>query len=232
MARIGGLLAGQVALVTGASAGPGCAIAQALAQAGAAVGLCDTNPDRLERVAEDIRAGGGRVLPFTADISKRFAVSAMLEGLRDEFGGVNIVVNATLINRRADLLDLDEYDWQRVIAINLGGAFQCTQLAARIMADEGGGAVVNVVAGVAQHARPDSAAFAVSQAGLLGFTEVAAQALAPRGVRVNAVVIEDLESASGLTRAAQTVIALCAPDAQGVTGQTLVIDASQQDETQ
>jgi NAD(P)-dependent dehydrogenase (short-subunit alcohol dehydrogenase family) len=136
-------LSGRVALVTGAGEGIGRAVALVLAGAGAAVCVHDINPDRADAVVAAIQAQGGRAMAWVADVSNRFQVAAMIEALRDRLGGQQIVVNAAGVEKQTPFLRIDEYDWRRVLEINLTGAFFCTQLAARVMVDEGGG-VVNI----------------------------------------------------------------------------------------
>lgn len=121
-------LDGRVALVTGAGEGIGTAIALALANAGAAVCVNDVNPDRADRVVEAIQASGGRAIAWVADVSNRFQVTAMIENMRDQLGGLHIVINAAGVEKCADFLLYDEYDWRRVLEVNLTGAFFCTQL--------------------------------------------------------------------------------------------------------
>ena len=230
-------LTGRVALVTGAGSGVGRAAALALAQAGAAVCVNDVNPDRVENVVESIRAAGGQVIGQTADSSNRFQVAALIEATRDAFGGLHILVNAAGVEKRAALLSLDEYDWRRVLDINLTGTFFCTQLAARVMADEGGGVIVNV--GGAHTGTPS---YAASQAGIAGLTRAAARELAAHGIRVNAVQSANITSEAkpadstriplGHTGTASDVAAvvlfLCSDGASFITGQTLVVDGGAQ----
>ncbi|GAB4414478.1 MAG: 3-oxoacyl-[acyl-carrier-protein] reductase [Anaerolineae bacterium] len=225
-------LSGRAAIVTGAARQPGQAIARTLARSGAAVCVVDVNPDRLDETVSLIEREGGRGLGWTGDVSNRFQVAALIEATRDAFGGLHIVVNATTADKRAPLLALDEYDWRRTIEINLTGAFFCTQLAGRVMADEGGGSIVNVsdLIGPLRTAS-DAVSLAASQTGLLGLTRQAARELAGRGVRVNAVCT-GLPTApdSPLSRpvspddVAAAVLFLCSPGATAITGQILVVD--------
>jgi len=178
-----GPLDGRVALVIGAGDGPGRAIALSLAGSGAAVMAAHVNPTLADATAAAIRAADGRALGWQVDISSRFQVAAMIERLRDEFGGLHIVVNAWWVNKRQPFLTLDEYDWRQVIEINLSGAFFTGQLAGRVMADEGGGAIVQLLPPVAPGAA-EQAPYAASAAGIAALCAAMALELEPLGVRV------------------------------------------------
>ncbi len=225
-------LSRQVAIVTGAARDAGRAIALALARAGAAVCAVDVNPDRLDETAHLIEDEGGRALAWTGDVSNRFQAAASIEAARDAFGGLHIVVNATTADKRASLLSLDEYDWRRALEISLTGAFFCTQLAARVMADEGGGAIVNVLNPVGPLlTASDAAPLAASQAGLLGLTRQAARELLGYGVRVNAVcagwpTAPDSPPVHSVSwdNVAAAVLFLCSPGATAITGQMLMVE--------
>lgn len=185
-------LAGRAALVTGAGTDAGRAVALLLAAQGAQVAAGDVNPDSIEQVAETITAAGGRAVALHGDVANRFQASALIEGTRDAFGRLDILVNAAAVHKVGPFDAIDEWDWRRVLDINLTGAFFCTQLAARVMADEnaerGGGVIVNFVAplhGIATQAT----AYNAGRWALAGLTYAAAVELAPRGVRVCGVAV-------------------------------------------
>ncbi|NPV67753.1 MAG: SDR family NAD(P)-dependent oxidoreductase [Anaerolineae bacterium] len=176
----------RVALVIGAGDGPGQAIALGLARRGAAVMAAHINPTLADATADAIQAAGGQALSYTVDIGNRFQVAAMIEQLRDAFGGLHLVVNAWWVNKRQPFLTLDEYDWRRVIEVNLTGAFLVGQLAGRVMVDEGGGAIVQLLPPVAPGA-VQQAPYAASAAGLAALCAAMAAELEPLGVRVLAI---------------------------------------------
>jgi NAD(P)-dependent dehydrogenase (short-subunit alcohol dehydrogenase family) len=181
-------LTGKVALVTGAGRGIGASIARGMAGAGAAVCVNDINPDTAQRTADEIVSMGGDAMPWVADVSNKFQVGSMVEGLRDRWDQFDILVNNAGVEPKSPIVTLDEWDWRKVLDVNLTGAFFCSQLAGRVMMDEGGGVIVNI-ASIAGHNIPlrDRAAYVASKAGLIGFTKECAREYAAYGVRVNAV---------------------------------------------
>lgn len=231
---------GKNALITGAGEGIGWAIADAFGQAGANVFVNDLNPDRAERIAAHInQMGKGRAVGWQGDISNKLLVGPMIEAMRDEFGQIDIVVNAAGVEKQSLLTKLDEWDWRRMMDVNLNGAFFVTQLAGRVMSDEGGGVMVHV-ASTAGHPQPrtNSAAYSASKAGLIAFTKAAAREFAPHGIRVNAVCPANITDDSATTdlssialgrlglaeEVAQVVLFLCSDAASYITGQALHVD--------
>jgi len=181
-------LPGKVALVTGAGRGIGRAIALGLAQAGARVAVNDINPDTAERTAREIRDGGGEAVAFAADVANKLAVHTMINGCLERWGRLDILVNNAGVEPKASILTMDEYDWDRTLAVNLKGAFLCSQFAGRAMREQGGGVIVNI-ASIGGHKIPlkDRAAYCASKAGLVGFTRECAREFAAYGIRVNAI---------------------------------------------
>ena len=225
-------LRGRAAIVTGGGAGCGRSIALALAAAGAAVVVNDLNPDRAEAVRAEIVAGGGGALACPGDVSNRFQAANLIERARDQFGRISLLVNAASAGPlERPLLRLDEWDWRRLLDVNLTGAFFCTQLLGRVMAEEGGGVILNVIfSTIPGTDRPDNsgrggggdAATAAARAGLPGLTQQSARELAPLGIRVNALcAATDADPAE----VAALALFLCSEAAATLNGQSLQVGA-------
>ena len=233
-------LSGQNALVTGAGAGNGRAIALALARCGAAVALNDLNIERAEAVAAEAQDHGGRSLPLHADIANRFQAANMIERTRDAFGKIHILVNAAGAFKAEPMLLIDEWDWRRQIEVNVTGNFFCTQLVGRVMADEGGGRIINLTAAAALGSNMSSGlAYIASKSGILGMTRQAARELAPYNIYVNAIAAGNIDEddmppvpaervvlgRGGIPRdIAGVALFLCSDAAAFMTGQVIVVD--------
>lgn len=223
MRNFGVDLAGKTALVTGAGAGNGRAIALALAANGASVSVIDLNIERADTVAEAIHATGGTALPLQADVSNRFQVANVIERTRDALGKIDILVNAASIFHAEPLLRIDEWNWRRQIEVNITGAFFCMQLVGRVMADEGGGSIINLVSMAAyESSLPAGIGHITGGAGLIGMTRQAARELAHHGIRVNCIASKRQAGISA--DIADAALFLCSNHVKSVTGQVIVVD--------
>jgi 3-oxoacyl-[acyl-carrier protein] reductase len=178
----------KVVLVTGAGRGIGKAIAIAFARAGARVAVNDINPESCAQTAAEISASGGQALACHADVANKLAVQSMLIDIEDRWERVDILINNAGVEPHQPILQLDEWDWNRTIDVNLKGAFLCSQSVGRMMQRQGGGVIVNVasIAGRAAGLR-DRSAYVASKTGLIGFTKECAREFAAHNIRVNAV---------------------------------------------
>ena len=188
------LLNGRVALVTGAAQGIGQACAVRLAKEGAKVAVCDVNPKAGQSVAKSIEAKGGKAIFVPCDVAEVSDVERTLSAVLKAFRRVDILVNNAGVVDDAPFLDLPIEELDRVLGINLRGAFVMAQAVARQMVAQGkpkgsasAGAIVNMSSVNAQFALPDHVAYSISKGGINQLTKAMAIALAPHGIRVNAV---------------------------------------------
>lgn len=182
-----GQLDGRKALITGASRGIGRAIAEAFAAEGADLALLATRQDLLDAVAEQARALGRTCFAQAVDLRDGAAVTAAVNAAKDALGGLDIVVNNAGITCDGLVLRHSEEDWQRVMDVNLTGAFRVTKAASRHLLKSKHGRVINLSSVVGLTGNAGQASYASSKAGLIGFTKSLAQELGSRGVAVNAI---------------------------------------------
>ncbi len=189
-------LAGQVALVTGASSGIGAGVAKALAQAGARVAVNHPNtPESASQVVEEICATGGTAMALTADVSNEDQVKKMYAELFDAYGTIDILVANAGLQRDAALVDMSLAEWQFVLNVNLTGQFLCAREAAREFMHRGVISERSVAAGKiicmssvhevitwAGHCN-----YAASKGGIMLMMKSLAQELAPHRIRVNSI---------------------------------------------
>ncbi len=183
-----GRLDGKRALVTGGSRGIGRAVALRLAEEGADVAVNYRSGEaEAESVAEEARSLGGAAVALQASVADAAQADALIAAAIDALGGLDILVNNAGITRDGLLLRMSEEDWDAVLDTNLKGAFLCTRAAARPMARQRSGRIINMASVVALTGNPGQANYAAAKAGLIGFTKTVARELATRGVTANAI---------------------------------------------
>jgi len=181
-------LAGQVALVTGASRGIGAAIAAELAGAGATVVVnFASSPDAANAVVAGIQAAGGQAWAHRADVADEAQVEAMVKAVLEREGRLDVLVNNAGITRDGLLMRMKSADWQSVIDLNLTGVFLCTRAVSRSMLKARSGRIINITSVVALMGNPGQANYSAAKAGVIGLTRSSAAEFASRGVTVNAV---------------------------------------------
>ncbi len=185
-------LTGRKALVTGATGGIGEAVARALHQAGATVGLHGTRVEKLEALASEL---GERVKLFPADLSDRAAVKELGTKAEAELEGVDILVNNAGITRDGLFVRMSDEDWDKVLEVNLGSVFRLTRELTHPMMRRRHGRIVNITSVVGVTGNPGQANYCASKAGLIGFSKSLAQEIATRNITVNCIAPGFIESA-------------------------------------
>jgi NAD(P)-dependent dehydrogenase (short-subunit alcohol dehydrogenase family) len=183
-------LDGQVAIVTGASRGLGEEMAEGLAEAGAALMICARREQWLTPTIERFAARGFRVEGIVADVSNPVDVQAVVDRTIAIYGRLDILVNNAGITWGARPEDISLDKWQKVIDVNLTGAFLFAQAAGREMLERGSGRIINIASIAGLHAAVDGphyAPYAASKAGLMGLTRELAASWGRHGIRVNAI---------------------------------------------
>lgn len=236
----------RIALVTGAARGIGLATARRFLAEGWRVALLDIDAATLEQVVASL-AEPERTLALPCDIAEPAALAAAFEKLAERFGRLDALVNNAGTAVFKPLLETTHEEWSRVLAVNLTGPFLATQLAAPLMADGGGGAIVNITSISGLRASTLRVAYGTSKAALAHLTKQQAVELASLGIRVNAVAPGPVETAMakavhspeiradyrdavplgryGLEEElAEAIFFLCSDRASYITGQTLAVD--------
>jgi len=235
---------GKTVLVTGAGHGIGRAVALRFGLEGARVMVNDVHRANADAVAKEIGSAGGEGISFVADVSSKAQVDAMFDSLLERFGTIDVLVNnAGLIGMARHFLEADEAWWDKVLGVNLKGAFLCSHRAALVMVRRRAGVMINMSSGGATRAHRGNVAYDASKGGIEAMTRAMALDLAPYGVRVNAIVpglirTYDITDEAAAERGqvvpmgrlgdpediAGPTVFLATEDARYLTGATLAVD--------
>jgi len=247
---MGGLFDGKVALVTGAASGMGLATAQAFAEAGASVVLADIDEAAVNLAASSLADAGYTVLAVRCDVADERDVEAMIDKTVATFGKLDAAYNNAGIQApHVETADASGEDFERVIAVNLRGVWNCMKHELRHMRTRGSGAIVNCSSLGGLVGLPGRDTYHASKHGVIGLTKSAALEYAARGIRINAVCpgIVDTPMVSGMLvtqpeamevmmkeqpigrlgrpeEIASAVLWLCSPGAGFVIGHALAVD--------
>ncbi|NLI00042.1 MAG: SDR family oxidoreductase [Chthonomonadales bacterium] len=241
-------ISGKIAVVTGGTSGLGRAIALGMAQAGATVYAGSRDPGKVADTRAALRAAGPDNDAVALDVADPQSVERTLADVRVRSGRLDILVNAAGITHKAPAIEMALEDWERVLRTNLTGTFLCCQAAARIMQENGGGAIVNIASLASYVGLSWVAAYGASKAAVKELTQVLAVEWADLGIRVNAIapgvfptplnraLIEGTPRGNWLKAHAPmnrfgnpeelvgAAIFLCSPAASFITGETLAVD--------
>jgi 3-oxoacyl-[acyl-carrier protein] reductase len=180
-------LEGRVALVTGASQGIGHACALALAREGATVAVTARNQQKLDQLAGQIAAAGGKAAAFVLDVADEEQVKSGIKSALVQFGKIDILVNNAGITRDQLVMRMKRADWDAVLNTNLTSAYLCIQQVIGSMLKQRWGRIINVTSVFGQMGQAGQANYAASKAGLIGLTMAMAREVASRNITCNAV---------------------------------------------
>lgn len=241
---------GKVALITGSSSGIGRVIALKMAALGAKIAInyidiANIKADA-EAVVKEITDKGGVAAAFAADVSKEDSVNDMIKEIEEKLGSVDILVNNAGITQDTLIMRMKVEQWEKVLDVNLKGAFICTKSVLKGMMKKRYGKIVNIASVVGFSGNPGQANYSASKAGLVGLTKTSALELSSRGIRVNAVAPGFIRTAmtDGLPKevvdamlakialgslgeaddVAEAVLFLASPSSDYITGQTIHVN--------
>ena len=177
----------KTALVTGASQGIGAAVARRLAAQGARVVVAARNVGKLETLAGEIADAGGHAVPLPLDLEDTGSIADRISSLPKELGGIDVLINNAGITQDNLLARMKTEEWERVLRVNLTGAFVTARAVVRDMMKKRWGRIVNVSSVVGLMGNVGQANYAASKAGLIGFCKSMAREVASRGITVNVV---------------------------------------------
>jgi 3-oxoacyl-[acyl-carrier protein] reductase len=184
---LAGRLEDRIAIVTGGGGGLADGICAKLSREGAAVACADVSLEKAERVAGQVAENGGKSLAVEVDVSDRGSVEEMVGRVARELGGVDVLVNNAAIYPRRAWTEIEEEEWDRVMAVNLKGYFLCARAVYPRMRERGGGSIVNVSSITFFIGWTLLLDYVTSKGGIVGFTRTLAREVGPDGINVNAI---------------------------------------------
>jgi 3-oxoacyl-[acyl-carrier protein] reductase len=236
----------KIAIVTGGASGIGKAIAERLAREGAGVVICDVDLKSAQEISDRFKEKDLNSKAFEVDVSDSSQVEKVVNNIAEEFKRIDVLVNNAGISKDSLLIRIDPSDWDKILAVNLKGAFNFTKSTARVMMRQKYGRIINITSVVGIMGNAGQSSYSASKAGLVGLTKSTAKELALRGITVNAVapgyiqtpmtenlsqaVKEGYLSSIPLGKAgtpqqvANLVLFLASDEADYITGQVIQID--------
>jgi clavulanate-9-aldehyde reducatase len=182
-----GELSGRVAAITGASSGIGEATARKLAGVGAAVSLAARRADRIQELAKQIEANGGRALAIETDITDEQQANAFVRQTKEQLGSLDVLVNNAGVMLLGPVIGADTAEWRRMIDVNLLGLLYCTHAALPIMGEQGSGHIVNLSSVAGRFANFGSAVYNLTKFGVNAFSEALRQEVVAANVKVTVI---------------------------------------------
>jgi len=192
-------LAGKTVVFTGAAGGIGAEMAKGLASAGAEVALCDINKTALDIVASEIAEQGGKASSHLIDVTDKKSIESCIQEIGKTYGQIDILVNCAGINKREGIVDVEEETYDRIMDINLKGAFLVSQVVAPYMKEQHNGSVINIGSHNTGSILGGCAVYGATKCGLLSLTRSMAVEWAKYNIRANCISPGHIETA--LTKA-------------------------------
>jgi 3-oxoacyl-[acyl-carrier protein] reductase len=179
-------LEGKIAIVTGGAQGIGFATVKKFVDEGAVVALCDVRQEGIDRAVHDLSANGA-VTGYVVDVTRRDQVDAMVSSVKGKHGRIDVLVNNAGITLDARLQKMTDDQFDKVIAVNLKGTYNCAQAVVDTMVAQGSGVILNASSVVGIYGNFGQTNYAATKFGVIGFVKTWARELGPKGVRCNAV---------------------------------------------
>lgn len=243
----------KVVLITGAARGIGFATAKKFAAEQSIVVIVDINEEEAKEAASTLEKDYGiKSCGYGIDLSKKENIDTLFEKIANEHGRLDVLINNAGVQIRNDAIEFQENDWDKLMDINLKAVFFCSQCAAKIMKENGGGAIVNLASGSAKRTTPGRAPYVISKAGVISLTEVISCEWAKYGIRMNAVapgwimtqMVKDgmkmgivseaqlmaaipFKRLADVSEIADAILYLASDNASYITGQTMYVDGGQ-----